>query len=433
MHCSRSLARWFALLGVPAALACNQPAATSTPSKANSAVDLGASSLAGKIGGKDITVGELDAWIQEQLFKQATRDRNPTKTYELRSRALDQMAAERALDAEAAKAGKDREVLLKDEIEKRVAITDEDVQKFYDAHKDRFGTRTFDQVSAMIRNQLKGQKQQQAMQEYVDGLRKASGFENDLKAPRYEVASGGTATGAADAPITVVEFSDFECPFCKRADPIVRQMLERYPTQVRFVYRDFPLDHIHQKARGAAEAARCAGEQGKYWEFHHLLFDKSPALTPDDLKNYAKQLGLDEAKFDDCVAQHRLKDVIEADITAGDGAGVSGTPAFFVNGLPIAGARSIDELAKVIDDELTKKGLPVPPRPAQQAAATPAPTPPAPAAVPPGAAPAPVAPAQPAGAQPAAAAPANTAPANAAPAQPAPPPAPAKPGAGAGR
>ena len=430
MHCSRSLARWFALLGAAAALACNQPAATTAAKKASAAVGPDAGVVAGKIGGKDITVGELDAWIQDQLFKQATRDRNPTKTYELRSRALDQMAAERALDSEAAKAGKDREALLKEEIEKRVAVADEDVQKFYDAHKDRFGTRTFDQVSTMIRNQLKSQKQQQAMQEYVDGLRKASGFENDLKAPRYEVASGGTTTGPADAPITVVEFSDFECPFCKRADPIVRQMLERYPTQVRFIYRDFPLDHIHQKARGAAEAARCAGEQGKYWECHHLLFDKSPALTPDDLKNYAKQLGLDEAKFDECVAQHRFKDVIEADISAGDAAGVSGTPAFFIDGLPVAGARSIDEIAKVIDDELTKKGLPVPPKPAQQAAATPA----APVA-PPGPAVAPGVPAQPApAAPPANAAPANPAPANAPPA-PAAPPAqvPPKPAGGAGR
>ena len=428
MHRTRSLARWFALLGVPAALACNQPSATSASEKASSAVEPDAGTRAGKVGGKDVTIGELDAWIQEQLFKQATRDRNPTKIYELRTRALDQLAAERALDAEAAKAGKDREALLKDEIEKRVKIADDEVQKFYDAHKDRFGTRTFEQVSDMIRNQLKSQKQQEAMQEYVDALRKGAGFENDLKPPRYEVASGGSSTGPADAPITVVEFSDFECPFCKRADPIVRQMLERYPTQVRFIYRDFPLDRIHQKARGAAEAARCAGEQGKYWDYHHLLFDKSPALTPDDLKNYAKQLGLDEAKFDECISQHRFKDVIEADLKAGEGASVSGTPAFFINGLPVAGVRSIDEIAKAIDDELAKKGLPVPPKPAQQAAATPSP-----AAAAPGPAAAPLAPAQPTGAAaPSNAAPAQPAPANAAPAHPAPAPAPAKPAAGAG-
>ena len=457
MHRPRTLARWVALLGVPAALACNQPSATTESSEKSDAVGPSASARAGKVGGKDLTVGELDAWIQDQLFKQATRDRNPTKTYELRSRALEQMAAERALDAAAQKAGKDRETLLKEEVEKRVALTDDEVQKFYEAHKDRYGARSFDQVSAMIRNQLKGQKQQQAMQEYVDNLRKESGFENDLKPPRYDVAGGGTATGPADAPITVVEFSDFECPFCKRADPIVRQMLERYPTQVRFIYRDFPLDHIHQKARGAAEAARCAGEQGKYWEFHHLLFDKSPALTPEDLKSYAKQLGLDEAKFDECVSQHRGKDAIEADMKAGDAAGVSGTPAFFIDGLPVAGARSIDEIAKAVDDELAKKGLPVPPKPVQQAAVpmpTPAPgavqgpipapgaapgamppvpavppTPPAPAATAPtAAAPAPPAPANPAPTT-AAPVPANPAPANAAPAPPAPP----KPAPGAGR
>ena len=456
MHRSRSLARWALLLGVPAALACKQPSSTSGPSAAAPAVGPGADAVAGKVEGKPLTVGELDAWIQEQLFKQATRDRNPTKTYELRSRALDQMAAERALDAAAAKAGKDRETLLKDELEKRVTLTDEDVQKFYEAHKDRYGTRTLEQVAAMIRTQLKGQKQQQAMQEYIESLRKESGFENDLKAPRYEVASGGTATGPADAPITVVEFSDFECPFCKRADPVVRQMLERYPTQVRFIYRDFPLDHIHQKARGAAEAARCAGEQGKYWEFHHLLFDKSPALTPEDLKSYAKQLGLDEAKFDQCVAQHGGKDLIEADIKAGEEAGVQGTPAFFVNGLPVAGVRSGEEIAKVIDDELAKKGLPVPPKPVQQVAAPAVPPGPGAAMMPVPVAPlgapgqpagAPPVPGAPAGAPPAAAPPAASPPAAAATPPPAaakpapapaaapvaPAPAPAKPVPGAGR
>jgi len=421
--------------GALLATACTQPGGGKPSGAAEGANEPGSDAVAGKIAGREITVGELDAWIKDQLFRQATRDRNPTKTYELRNRALEQKAAEQALDAEAAKAGKDRDALLREEVEKRTAVTDDDVQKFYDAHKERFGTRPLDQVSGMIRSQLKAQKQQQALQEYVDGLRKSLGFESRLEAPRYEVADGGMTRGPADAPVVLVEFSDFECPYCKRIAPSLTELVQRYPTQVKLVYRDFPLEKIHQKSRTAAEAARCAGEQGKYWEYHDLLFEKSPALTPDDLKNYAKQLGLDEAKFSECLAQRRFQAAVDADVKAAEAAGVSGTPAFFVNGLPVAGVRSVDELSKAIDDELGKKGLPVPPKPeppvaAQTAppAAAPAPAPGAPAAAAP--TPAPSAPGAPPPAPPAAPPAAAPAPPAAPPAPAAAPPAPAKPGAG---
>jgi protein-disulfide isomerase len=434
MNFARRLPR-LALCAALLALACNRSGGTAAPAKPGAPPELSESEPAGTIAGKALTVGELDAWIKDQLFKQATRDRNPTRTYELRNRALEQMASERALDAEAAKAGKDRDTLLKDEVDKRAAVTDDDVQKFYDAHKDRFGSRSFEQVSGMIRSQLKGQKQQQALQEYVEGLRKAAGFESKLEAPRYQVAGEGISLGPANAPITVVEFSDYECPFCKRIEPTVQQLMQRYPTQVRLVYRDFPLENVHQKARGAAEAARCAGEQGKYWEMHNLLFEKSPALTPEDLKGYAKQLGLDEAKYDECVAQRRSQAAVEADLKAGQGAGVSGTPAFFIDGLPITNVRSLDELAKIIDDELAKKGLPVPPKQEPPVAQTlpPPGSPPAAAVpgVPPAAAPAaPGAPPAPGPTAPPAAAPA-AAPSAAAPSPAPPAPAPAKPPAAA--
>jgi protein-disulfide isomerase len=419
--------------GALLATACTRPGGSSSDA-AGTANEPGSDAVAGKIAGKEISIAELDAWIKDQLFRQATRDRNPTKTYELRNRALEQKAAEQALDAEAAKAGKDRDALLREEVEKRTNVTDDDVQKFYDTHKERFGQRSLDQVSGMIRTQLKAQKQQQAVQEYVDGLRKSIGFESRLEAPRYQVADGGMTRGPADAPIVLVEFSDFECPYCKRIAPSVEQLVQRYPTQVKLVYRDFPLEKVHQKSRGAAEAARCAGEQGKYWEYHNLLFEKSPALTPDDLKGYAKQLGLDEAKFSECLAQRRFQAAVDADVKAAEAAGVSGTPAFFVNGLPLASVRSLEELSKAIDDELEKKGLPVPPKPAEPVAAQTAPP-----AVPPAAIPAaPGAPAAAAQDAPAAAPPA--APPAVAPAPPAAPPtpatvppapqAPAKPGAG---
>ena len=170
-----------------------------------------------------------------------------------------------------------------------------------------------------------------------------------LEQPRVKVAASGPARGPEGAPVTIVEFSDFECPFCRREESTVKQLLDRYQTQVRFVYRHFPLE-IHPRARPAAEAAACADEQGKFWDYHEKLF--SGGLEDADLQRYASELGLDTAAFQQCVSQHKTKDVVMSDLQAGKAAGVSGTPAFFVNGIMISGARPVDAFTKVIDKEL---------------------------------------------------------------------------------
>ena len=350
-------------------------------------------SVAGKIGGKEITVGEIDEWIKDQLYSQATRGKNPMKVYEVRNRALEQMANERAADEAAAKAGKSRDVLMKEEVEKRATVTDEEVQKYYDEHKDRFRNMPFEKVAPAVKRQLLGQRQVQAMQEYTKGLREGLGFENALEPPRFEIAAEGPSQGPADAPIVLAEFSDYECPFCKAAEPVVKQVLERYPTQVRLVYKNYPIDS-HPKARPAAEAALCAEEQGKFWEFHKKLFEKSPQIAPEQLAPIASEAGLDGAKFDECVKARRFQAKVDADLELGKKSGVAGTPAFFVNGVPIAGGRSVDDFAKAIDAELQRLGLPVPPAPPATARA-PAMPGSGPLAMPPATAPSP--PAAPAG------------------------------------
>jgi protein-disulfide isomerase len=292
--------------------------------------------------------------------------------YEVRNRAFEQMANERALDDMATKAGKERDALLKEEVEKRAAVSDEDVQKYYDENKERFRNLPFEKVAPAVKRQLQAQKQVAAMQEYTKGLRADLGFENTLEPPRFELAAKGPAKGPADAPITLVEFSDYECPFCKAAEGVVKQVLGRYPTQVKLVFKSFPLDN-HPKARPAAEAALCAEEQGKFWEMHDALFAKAPQIAPEQLSAIATGLGLDAAKFDECVKAKRFAAQIDADLAEGKKAGVAGTPAFYVNGVPIAGGRSVDEFAKAIDAELARQGLPVPPPP--PAAAKPAVTP----------------------------------------------------------
>jgi protein-disulfide isomerase len=418
MHPARRTFRLAAALLSLAAFACSPPAGEQAPG--TSATAAGEGELAGRFAGRDVTVGDVDEWIKDKLYDNATGNRNPSRLYEVRKRALEQMAAEQALETAAAQAGKDRDTLLREEIEKRSAVADDEVKAFYEQHKDRYQGRSYEQLEPTLRRQLQQQKRQKAVEEYLGGLRASTGFESVLEAPRFEIAGDGPSRGPEDAPIELVEFSDYQCPFCKNAESLVGQVLERYPTQVRLEFRHFPLDNIHPQARRAAEAALCAGDQGKFWEYHAQLFQQAPKLGEAELGQYASQIGLDRAAFDACMSEKRHAAKVDADLEAGKAIGVAGTPAFYVNGLPVSGARSVDQFAAVIDGELERLGLPVPPPPAPPAAAPPPPAPPA-AAAPPQPVPAPQAAPAPPAAPGAPAAPAPQAPPGAQ-AAPVPPP-----------
>ena len=176
-----------------------------------------------------------------------------------------------------------------------------------------------------------------------------------LEPPRQVVsAANSPAKGSTSAPIEMIEFSDFQCPFCLRADPTVRQVLGTYGDRIRFVYRHNPLPN-HPNARPAAEAAACAGEQGKFWPYHDRLFANPTKLSDADFKQAAVELGLNAPQFNACVDTHKLKAQVDADIKDGEEAGVNGTPAFFVNGRMISGAQPYDVFKKMIDEELELK------------------------------------------------------------------------------
>lgn len=170
------------------------------------------------------------------------------------------------------------------------------------------------------------------------------------------------SVGPKDAKVTVIEFSDFQCPFCKRAFPAVQQMLKDYNGKIRFVYRNFPLS-FHVNAEIAAEAALCANEQGKFWEYHDKIFEVAQAdgtgLDANSLKEYAKGMGLDAVTFNSCLDTKRYASVVQKDEQDGTAAGVSGTPTFFIgnekNGyIPIVGAQPYIVLKQAIDSELSQ-------------------------------------------------------------------------------
>jgi protein-disulfide isomerase len=160
--------------------------------------------------------------------------------------------------------------------------------------------------------------------------------------------------GAANAPVTIVEFSDFECPYCGGLFPTLKEVEKNYKDQVRIVYRQFPLTQIHPNAQKAAEASLCANEQDKFWQMHDAMFGDQAALGVDALKQKAAKLSLDTEKFNACLDGSKFAPAIRADIAEGSRLGVSGTPAFFVNGRFYSGNQPYEEIKKVIEDELQR-------------------------------------------------------------------------------
>lgn len=335
------------------ALACSAGPAGETGSTTDTAE--GDSSPAAEIGDRVITVAELDDWIKEDLFERSSGNGDPLKLYELRKNALDQMLGEALVEREAETQGLTPDALVQQETAKRMAVTDEQVRAFYEQNKARLGDTTFEEIRPQIERHLQSQAGPQAAREYLASLRDASDVVVHLEAPRSEVEAVGPARGPEDAPVTIVEFSDYQCPYCKRAEPTVRRVLERYPEQVRFVYRHYPLDRIHPLARPAAEAAACAEAQGRFWDYHEKLFAPDANLETESLNAYAKEIGLDMDRFTRCVEERETRSQVESDVAAGQAAGVGGTPAFFVNGILMSGARPFEDFVGLIEQEIANE------------------------------------------------------------------------------
>jgi protein-disulfide isomerase len=221
--------------------------------------------------------------------------------------------------------------------------------------KSRVNGASIDQVRDPIRSLLAQERVETARASFVESLKTKASITILLEPPRFEVADGGRPPrGAAQAPIELIEFSDFQCPFCQRANPTVEQVLKTYGDKIKFVYRHYPLAN-HPNARPAAEASACAEAQGKFWEYHDRLFANSAGLTDADLKAHAAALGLDTAKFNTCVDNRQQKAGVDKDMADGEAVGVTGTPAFFINGRSVEGAQPFEAFKRVIDEELARK------------------------------------------------------------------------------
>lgn len=229
-----------------------------------------------------------------------------------------------------------------------------EIQAIYEQYKDQFGGAKLEAVQDRIVGYLKNLKEQEFYGELTKKYR-VDFYMEEVKAVKQNVAEkGNPALGPENAKVTVIEFSDFECPYCKRSQTTTRQLREQYKDKIRWVFRDYPLP-FHRNAMFAHVAANCAIEQGKYWEYFNLLFDNAENLVKENVILLADKAGLEKEKFNNCLSNSgKIMAEIEADVADGQAVGVNGTPAFFINGIFVEGAQPIGAFQKIIDEELSK-------------------------------------------------------------------------------
>ena len=300
------------------------------------------------VGGEEISRSEVEDAVAADLLKLKQQQ------HQTLEEGLEQAISRKLLDLEAASRGLTVEELVQQEVEEKIETpTDEQVDAFYEERKDQI-QQPKEQVADRIRQFLQQQGLQERFGELVAGLREKYEVRSLLDPFRVEIAAADSPSkGPEDAPVTIIEFSDFQCPFCSRVNPALDKVLETYGDDVRVVFRQFPLG-IHPQAPKAAEAALCAHEQGKFWEMHDALFADQRNLQVPALKEKAASLGIDTEAFNACLDEDRYADKVEEDFEAGRRAGVSGTPALFINGRFLSGAQPFEEFARIIDDELKR-------------------------------------------------------------------------------
>ncbi len=300
-----------------------------------------------KYSGKEVKLKDVQAALGEQLKE------HDKKRFQMLQQGAEQVAIQAMVKDEATKVGKTEEEWLKESIDGKIQPpADADIKKVFEENKAQMPAgATIESMRPQIINFLTQDQKRTVASATFDELKKKANFEMLLQEPRVQVEAVGPSKGSNDAKVTIVEFSDFQCPFCSRAEPSVDEVMQKYAGKVRVVFRHFPLS-FHEKAAKAAEVAACAEEQGKFWEFHKALFANQQKLSPEDLKEHAKTLGLDSTKFDACLDGNKMKAKVDSDMEAGRKVGVNGTPAFFINGVMLSGAQPASEFEKIIDREL---------------------------------------------------------------------------------
>jgi protein-disulfide isomerase len=330
--------------------ACSAATGDAAKDAGKKAAPAAGSAVAARIGDTTITLEEIDQRAASNLMKVRQQE------YEVRQQALDAMINDDLLDREAKAKGITKEKLIETEIASKAPdATQAEIDAYYEQNKARMGGQTKEQIAPQIGAMLKSQKSGAIQAEYMKTLRQKYGVKVMLEPPRVQIAVDDDPArgGPVGAPITIVEFSDYQCPFCSRAEVVVDDVLKKYGDKIRLVYRDYPLS-FHPNAETAAMGAECAEEQGKYWEMNKAMFANQSKLAAADLVETAGGVGMDKDKFKACLDSGKYRPEVQKDFQDGQKAGVTGTPTFFINGIMIVGARGVDSFSEIIDRELAR-------------------------------------------------------------------------------
>ncbi len=306
--------------------------------------------------GGQLTRGDLMEYTGVQLIQLEAK--YLTERHDALRASLDEILSEKLLELEATAGGhKDVEALLEAEVTAKISEpTNEEVLQFYAVMKRRLRGQPLEAVRPMVIQELTRRKQGERFSEYLSHVREKYKVAVTLarpELPRLPVSvDDDPSKGPEDAPITIVQFAEFQCPYCGQAKETVDQVMKEYEGKIRMVFRDYPLS-FHDRAIPAAIAANCAGEQGKYWEMYDQLMANQQSLSEPDLTRCAANAGVDLAAWTTCRANPAQVAEVTADFEDGAKLGVNGTPAFFVNGIMLSGAQPFSAFKEITDRELS--------------------------------------------------------------------------------
>jgi protein-disulfide isomerase len=335
--------------------------ATNTPPAAATTSDTSPRMVLATIGGERLTVADVIAQDQadfdrlqqeNDLRLHQLQQRQAETRYKLLQQQTDKVLDRKALDMEAKLRGSTAEAVLAEV--NVAAVTEDEARAFFEANKSRANGRTFEQLQVEITQHLAAQHNNDAMRSFLDRLRAKHGIASLLPPYRVAVEATGPAKGRERAPVTIVEFGDFECPYCRQEETAIGTVLQRHPEDVRLVFRELPLTAVHPNALAAAHAAVCADRQGKFWSMHDAMYQDQTALGGSALVETARRIGLDVEHFSACLSAEDTLNAVEQDSKAADELNINETPYFLINGRPLHGAVPLEQLEAVINDELQR-------------------------------------------------------------------------------
>ncbi len=337
----------------------------------SSACAQGTTATATNVAGQDVVARFNDKVITNDEFAKILGHSTlqlENQLYQQKVQALTQDIFKRLVEAAAAKEGVTTDEYHKAHVASKITPPpEEEIASVMQQYRPRLP-----QDDAQAREQVLGflnqQRNMRAMEDLRLQLFKEANVQITLEPPRAEVPVRATnpTRGPQDAPVTLVEYTDFECPYCGRAQQTVSELLKRYDGKLRHVFKQLPLD-MHQNARGAAEASLCAMDQGKFWELHDWMFANRASIAREGIEKQAETLGFDMTKFRECLDQKVHAADVNADANEAREMGIGGTPAFLVNGRLVSGAMPTEAFVDLINDELRRKGVEVPAAPAPEA------------------------------------------------------------------